>query len=92
MSEKFEVSATSRRGVEQILATADNTTLVIKATKDGPGRCFEDKTIPGRANSFNPPPENTGHHWPPDNPRESGRRSDGKPEVSGRCFEGETLT
>ena len=28
-------SAPSRRGVEQILATADHTTLVIKATKDG---------------------------------------------------------
>ena len=28
MSEKSEVSATSRRGVEQILATADNVTLV----------------------------------------------------------------
>jgi hypothetical protein len=27
--------ASSRRGVEQILATADNTMLVIKATKDG---------------------------------------------------------
>ena len=28
-------SSPSRRGVEQILATADHTTLVIKATKDG---------------------------------------------------------
>jgi len=28
-------SAPLRRGVEQILATADHTTLVVKATKDG---------------------------------------------------------
>ena len=35
MAPKSGVSATSRRGVEQILATCDHTTLVIKATKDG---------------------------------------------------------
>jgi len=29
------VSSPSGRGVEQILATCDHTTLVIKATKDG---------------------------------------------------------
>jgi hypothetical protein len=49
MSQKSDPSAVSRRGVEQILATADNTTLVIKATKNGKlglcVRCFEGETI-----------------------------------------------
>jgi hypothetical protein len=32
MSAKSDPSAVPRRGIEQILATADHTTLVIKAT------------------------------------------------------------
>jgi hypothetical protein len=35
MSAKTDPSAAPRRGVEQILATCDNTTLVVRATKDG---------------------------------------------------------
>ena len=87
MSEKFEVSATSRRGVEHILATADNATIGKLEVSD---RCLEGETIP-------PAPILSAHRlktpatWPPANPRESGHRSDGKPEVSGRCFEGETI-
>jgi hypothetical protein len=35
MASKSDSSAAPRRGIEQILATTDGTTLVIKATNDG---------------------------------------------------------
>jgi hypothetical protein len=35
MSSKSDPSALPRRGIEQILATCDNTTLVVRASRDG---------------------------------------------------------
>ena len=40
-------SSPSRRGVEQILATADHTTLVVKATKDGKLDLIQQQLVEG---------------------------------------------
>ncbi|HEY4736718.1 MAG TPA: hypothetical protein VIH63_04930, partial [Xanthobacteraceae bacterium] len=69
-----------------------NTTLVIKSHEG-----WEAGRDQLQGKTIRPAPILSAHRlktpatWPPANPRESGHRSDGKPEVSGRCFEGETI-
>ena len=46
---KTDPSAVPRRGIEQILATVDNTTLVVKATKDGKLDVMSNAFVEGEA-------------------------------------------